>query len=58
MAACKCNRLGYAEVVKLDPEDPDGWNMLGLLRTRVGDLDGAIAAFERVLALSNKTKDK
>ena len=48
----------YTEAVELDPEDPDGWNMLGHLRDRVGDLDGAIAAYGRVLALGDKAKDK
>ena len=48
----------YAQAVDLDPEDPDGWNMLGHLRDRVGDLDGAIAAYGRVLTLGNKVEDK
>ena len=48
----------YAEAVAFDPEDPDGWNRLGLLQKRLGDLEAAIQAFERVLALGNKVNDK
>ena len=48
----------YAEAVELDPENPDGWNRLGLLQKRLGNLDVATQAFERVLALGNKVEDK
>ncbi len=48
----------YAQAVDLDPEDPDGWNRLGLLQRRLGDMEAAIQAFERVLALGNKVNDK
>ncbi len=48
----------YAQAVELDPENPDGWNHLGQLHYRVGNLDGAIKAFERILALGNKVDDK
>ena len=48
----------YTEAVDLDPEDPDGWNSLGLLQRRLGNLDAATKAFERVLALGNKVGDK
>ena len=48
----------YNQAAELDPDDPDGWNMLGRLRRRVGDLDGAVEAYERVLALGNKISDE
>ncbi|MCH8097360.1 MAG: tetratricopeptide repeat protein [Proteobacteria bacterium] len=48
----------YTQAVELDPDDPDGWNMLGNLRHRVGDLDGAEEACERVLALGNRASDE
>ena len=48
----------YTEAIDLDPEDPDGWNMLGALQKRLGNLDAATKAFERVLALGNKVRDK
>ena len=48
----------YAQAVELDSENPDGWNMLGLLQNRLGNLGSAIKAFERVLVLGNKADDK
>ncbi len=48
----------YVQAVELDPENPHGWNVLGLLQDRLGNLDSAIKAFERVLALGNKADDK
>ena len=36
----------------LAPNSPQGWSMLGLLHERDGDLDGAIAAYEKTLQLS------
>ncbi len=48
----------YAQAVELDPENADGWNRLGHLRHRVGDLDGAIAAYERVLRLGNVAEER
>ena len=51
-------RSAYAEALKLDPEDPDGWNRLGLLCARVGNLDEAITTFERLLELGNNVGDK
>jgi tetratricopeptide (TPR) repeat protein len=48
----------YREAVALDPDDPDGWNSLGLLLTRTGNLDGAAEAYNRVLSLGNRTADQ
>ncbi len=48
----------YRQAVALDPDDPDGWNMLGQLLARTGDLDQAIKACEKVLPLGNRVKDK
>ncbi len=48
----------YREAVALDPDDPDGWNMLGHLLDRTGDLDGATEAYNRVLSLGNRTADR
>jgi tetratricopeptide (TPR) repeat protein len=48
----------YARATELDPEDPEGWNMLGALQLRTGALDAAKGSFERVLALGNRLADK
>ena len=48
----------YAQAVDLDPEDSDGWNMLGAVEIRLGHLDAATQEFERVLALGNQVDDK
>ncbi len=48
----------YREAVDLDPDDPDGWNRLGRLLDRTGDLDGATDAYNRVLALGNRAADR
>ncbi len=48
----------YREAVALDPDDPDGWNQLGHLLMRAGDLDGAIEACNHVLSLGNRTADR
>ena len=40
----------YSEAVELDPDDADGWNRLGQLRHRAGNLDGAVDAYERSFA--------
>ena len=47
----------YTQAVEFDPDDPEGWNMLGNLRRRIGDLDGAVEAYERVLARGNRVGD-
>ncbi len=48
----------YREAVVLDPDDPDGWNQLGDLLRRIGDLDGATEAYNRVLSLGNRTANR
>ena len=48
----------YREAVELDPENSDGWNRLGHLLKRIGDLEGAEAAYGHVLSLGNQTDDK
>ena len=48
----------YREAVELDPENSDGWNQLGHLLDRIGDLEGAEGAYGHVLSLGNQTDDK
>jgi protein O-GlcNAc transferase len=48
----------YTRATELDPENPEGWNLLGILLKRVGRLDDALRAFERTLALSGRLADK
>jgi tetratricopeptide (TPR) repeat protein len=48
----------YAKATELDPDDPDGWNQLGELQVRIGELDTATCSFERVLALGNRIDDQ
>ncbi len=43
----------YQQAVALDTQDPDGWNRLGHLKYRLGDLAGARTAYEKVLSLGN-----
>jgi tetratricopeptide (TPR) repeat protein len=48
----------YAKATELDPNDPYGWNNLGILQTRLGELDAAVTSYERVLALGNRATDQ
>ncbi|MCX7108586.1 MAG: tetratricopeptide repeat protein [Proteobacteria bacterium] len=48
----------YRRATQLDPGNADGWNQLGHLLSRVGDLDAAIAAYNTVLALGEKRNDR
>ena len=41
----------YQQAVKLDPENFDGWNQLGHLQNRTGDLDGALRSYNHVLRI-------
>ncbi|MBF0381064.1 MAG: tetratricopeptide repeat protein [Magnetococcales bacterium] len=47
----------YQQAVELDPDDPDGWNRLGHLLFRTGEIDAAMAASNRVLELGEKSDD-
>ncbi|MGF1619631.1 MAG: tetratricopeptide repeat protein [Rhodomicrobiaceae bacterium] len=48
----------YAKATELDPDDPEGWNQLGQLQWRIGDLDAAQRSYERVMALGNQLEDQ
>ena len=50
--------VAYRQAVNLDPDDADGWNQLGHLLRRIGSLDEAVKAYEKVLTLGNQVKDK
>ena len=41
----------YQQSLQLNPDNVEGWNRLGLLFQRVGELDQAIAAYQTVLKL-------
>jgi tetratricopeptide (TPR) repeat protein len=47
----------YQQAVEIDPTAPEGWNSLGDLRLRVGDMDGAEAAYSRVLEIAVQQGD-
>ena len=48
----------FGEATELDPGEDDGWNQLGHLLRRTGDLAGAERAYKRVLQLGNSIGDK
>ena len=48
----------YRRATELDPDNVDGWNELGTLLKRVGDLDDAIAAYSKELALGETHQEK
>ncbi|MDD1475008.1 tetratricopeptide repeat protein, partial [Dolichospermum sp. ST_sed4] len=48
----------YQRATQLDPDNADGWNQLGLLLDRIGELDQAIAAYQQVLELGKKHQDQ
>ena len=48
----------YTKAADLDPDNADGWNGLGHLLKRVGELDRAVDAYNRVLALGNKSANR
>ena len=48
----------YRRATELDPDNADGWNRLGQLLLRTGDLDQAINVFEHVLVLGNSSNDQ
>ncbi len=48
----------YQKAVELDPNNADGWNELGKLLQRTGELAQAEAAFRKVLVLVEAHQDK
>jgi protein O-GlcNAc transferase len=48
----------YQRATQLDPDNADSWNYLGLLLQRIGELDQAIAAYQKVLGLGEKQQDQ
>jgi tetratricopeptide (TPR) repeat protein len=50
--------VAYQKAVQLDPDNADGWNQLGLLLKRTGELAQAEEAFHKVLALAEAHQDK
>lgn len=48
----------YRKATNLDPDDAGGWNELGHLLDRVGQLDEAVAAYGKVLAFGNNVSDE
>jgi protein O-GlcNAc transferase len=48
----------YRRATELDPNNAVGWNKLGLLLKRVGDFEGAITAFDKVMALGEEHRDQ
>jgi tetratricopeptide (TPR) repeat protein len=47
----------YTRATELDPGDAEGWNQLGRIQDRTGDLSAAERAFRRVLALGHERGD-
>ena len=45
----------YRQATELDPENSEGWNQLGPLLHRIGDLEGAENAFETVRKIAETT---
>jgi protein O-GlcNAc transferase len=48
----------YYKAVQLDPDNADGWNRLGILLDRTGELAQAEDAFRKVLALGEAHQDR
>ena len=46
----------YRQAVKLDPDNASGWNQLGHLLKRIGDLSGSEEAYQKVLTSGESTK--
>ena len=42
----------YSKAIELDPENKDAWNRLGHINFRLGDLEGAKVAYQKVLVLA------
>ncbi len=48
----------YRQAVDLDPDDPDGWNQLGRLFKRVGQLEEAEIAYSKLFDLGKGIQNK
>ena len=48
----------YRRATQLDPDNEQGWNQLGHLLKRTGQLKDAETAYQRVLALGEKSNDQ
>jgi tetratricopeptide (TPR) repeat protein len=44
----------YVKATQLDPDNPEGWNQLGLSQWRIGEWDAAIDSFERVITVGGQ----
>jgi tetratricopeptide (TPR) repeat protein len=53
----KASLTAYRKSVKLDPDHEDGWNHLGILLGRTGEIVQAEEAFRKVLALAEAQQD-
>ena len=47
----------YQKAVQLDPDNAEGWNQLGHLLNRLGQLDDAERAYRKVLAIAESEQD-
>jgi tetratricopeptide (TPR) repeat protein len=54
----KAALAAYRKAVELDPDDVEGWNVLGALLSRIGELAQAEKAYRKVLALAEAHQDK
>jgi len=48
----------YRRATELDPDNADGWNQLGILFLRIGELDNAIHAYNQVLKVGENHQDQ
>ena len=48
----------YATAAELDASDPKGWNQLGILQARTGNVKAAATSFEKALRLGEQLPDK
>ncbi|MCG8050222.1 MAG: tetratricopeptide repeat protein, partial [Candidatus Thiodiazotropha endolucinida] len=48
----------YRRSTELEPDNPKGWNQLGVLLYRTGQIDEAFAAYRRVETLGKENADK
>ena len=48
----------YQRATELDPDNVDGWNQLGHLQRRIGELDQAISSYQKVGILATERQHK